>query len=141
MHATDFLMAQEHRGGGGGEREKERETETDRKRDCYQTHQSLAAERKVSLEVTLMSLTTSPWPVYCCTQSLVSTSQSFTVRSAPPVQDRSYKPNTVTHIQEMALSFSRVILMFLDSLLSDKLAPMYITIDHEYIVFCAKNIS
>ena len=45
-------------GAFGGEA---REIEGERKRGGYnQTHQSLAAERKVSLEVTLMSLTTSP---------------------------------------------------------------------------------
>jgi hypothetical protein len=53
----------EHMGKRRGD-ERERESEEERKRGegggYNQTHQSLAAERKVSLEVTLMSLTTSP---------------------------------------------------------------------------------
>lgn len=46
-------------GAFGGEA-REIEGERKKKGGYNQTHQSLAAERKVSLEVTLMSLTTSP---------------------------------------------------------------------------------
>ena len=95
-----------------GEERQERAKEKERERRGYnQTNQSLAAERKVSLEVTLMSLTTSPWPVYCCTHSLVSTSQSFTVRSAPPVQNRPTTQTQWSTFRKWLCRFKGLILM------------------------------